>query len=360
MFLDISDRVAFLSGAGLTSVAFHPDYPTDGRIFVSYTMESVILYNRVRRVVASYTSSNDGLSFEAASEQIVLAYDSRGLLTLSAWWISGRTAISTLALVAVGAQRGQDTYAFTNSFIRLDVDSAVPYAIPPDNPYVDGGGAPEVYAKGVRNPFRWSFDDRGNLWAADVGTLYIEEVNLITAGSNYGYPVVEGDRCLEEEFCDTTGMTGPIAGYDRDRVTEGASAILGGRIYRGSAVPSLYGAYVFSDFVTGTLRAAFDNGDGTYTTEIVGENARANHIAEDANGEFYFIRNTEIRRLILPVDDGPVAFPQTVSAIGCFEPIDPRLAGPAMIPYDLNVPLWSTAQKSNAGCSAQRLDYPAR
>ena len=339
VLLDISDRVAFTVGAGLTSVSFHPQYPADGRIFVTYTTQSGNAVDPVRNILASYTSQDGGLTFDAASEQIVLVNDTPG--SAHPW---GMAAFGPDGYLYIGAggneEHAQNTYKLNNAFIRLDVDSAVPYAIPPDNPYVNGGGAPEVFAKGFRNPFRWSFDLQGRLLAGDVGSSLYEEINHVQSGGNYGWPITEGFICREPP-CDDPDIIGPIAGFDRDRASEGASAILAGLVYQGSAIPSLANTYIFSDFVTGTIRAAIDNGDGTFTTTIVGENGRGNHMTQGPDGEVYIIRNTQIRRLVPPADTGNTSFPQTVSEIGCFDAIDPKLPGQGMIPYDINVPLWS-------------------
>jgi len=150
---------------------------------------------------------------------------------------------------------GQDPDTFLGTLLRLDV-SGDPYAIPAGNPFADGGGRPEIWALGLRNPWRFSFDPAsGDLWIADVGQNMTEEVNRLPAdaegGANFGWSVLEGDRCFRQDGCDRAGTVPPVAVYDHD---EGLGrSVTGGYVYRGTALPSLQGAYVFGDFVGGTV-----------------------------------------------------------------------------------------------------------
>jgi glucose/sorbosone dehydrogenase len=128
----------------------------------------------------------------------------------------------------------------------------VPYGIPRDNPFAAGGGRPEIFALGFRNPWRFSFDRAtGLLYAADVGQAAVEEVDVVRRGRNYGWHVTEGNQCYSPPTgCDRRGLTLPIATYVH---TAGRCAITGGYVYRGRAVPALAGTYVFADFCTGEI-----------------------------------------------------------------------------------------------------------
>ena len=154
--------------------------------------------------------------------------------------------------------------------LRLDVgnvDASGGYGIPPDNPFADGrDGRPEVFAYGLRNPWRFSFDrDTGLLWAADVGQNRFEEVDVVLSGLNYGWNTMEGFHCFPraDQDCDDTGLTLPVIEYDH---SEGCS-ITGGHVYRGSRLPSLFGAYVYGDFCSGRIWAL--RYDGTRVTEQI-------------------------------------------------------------------------------------------
>jgi len=146
---------------------------------------------------------------------------------------------------------GQNLDTFLGKMLRLDVDSASPYAIPKDNPFAAGGGRKEIFAWGLRNPWRFSFDRKtGALFAADVGQDRREEIDLIEKGKNYGWNVMEGNLCfLPSENCKRTGLVMPLYDYGR---TDGI-CVTGGFVYRGKKIPWLEGVYVYGDFGTGRI-----------------------------------------------------------------------------------------------------------
>jgi len=159
---------------------------------------------------------------------------------------------------------GQDRNNLLGTIVRLDVDSAVPYSVPADNPFVGQDGLPEIYAYGFRNPFRFSFDAAGEqgLYVADVGQDFMEEVDLVVSGGNYGWPVREGTTCFNlagvtqplpecaAESQDGTPFLEPVLEYGR----EFGRSILGGYVYRGAAIPELYGRYLFLDWIANVER----------------------------------------------------------------------------------------------------------
>lgn len=150
---------------------------------------------------------------------------------------------------------GQDTSTLLGTILRVDVSESTqthPYAIPADNPFIGGGGRGEIWAYGLRNPWRFSFDaESGQLWAGDVGQNRWEEIDLIEPGSNYGWNTLEGNHCFRSAgSCDGEGMAAPVWEYS----LEGAPcSVIGGHVYRGSAMPWLYGVYVYGDFCSGEV-----------------------------------------------------------------------------------------------------------
>jgi glucose/arabinose dehydrogenase len=138
--------------------------------------------------------------------------------------------------------------------LRIDVDRRRPYAIPEGNPFADGGGRPEIYALGLRNPWRFSFDRRkGRLYVGDVGQGEREEIDIVRRGRNYGWRVLEGSRCFDPpEDCERSGLKLPRAEYSHEG---GRCSVTGGYVYRGREVPALKGIYVFADYCSGDLFA---------------------------------------------------------------------------------------------------------
>jgi glucose/arabinose dehydrogenase len=256
-FLDLRDRVSTRSERGLLGLAFAP-VPAGGagptEVFVHYSDldgDTVLLRAPLTdgrpdlaeatvmlRQEQPYPNHNGG----------ELAFGPDGMLYLGLG--DGGSGGDPL-------RAGQDTTTLLGKLLRLDV-SASPYAIPDDNPFAQGGGEPEIWALGLRNPWRFSFDPpTGDLWIADVGQNRTEEVNRLAgnrpAGADFGWSTLEGDRCFRQEGCDRSGAVPPLATYDHD---EGlGQSVTGGYVYRGEALPALQGAYVFGDFVGGTVMA---------------------------------------------------------------------------------------------------------
>jgi glucose/arabinose dehydrogenase len=256
--LDLSDRIRVEGERGLLGLALHPDYASNGRFFVHYTRR-----DDGAVVVAEFRRAADGISADPASEQVLLTVDHP-----SADHNGGQLAFGPDGYLYVGLGDGgslgdslgnaQNPDALLGKILRIDVD-AVPsadrsYAIPPGNPFADGGGAPEVYVYGVRNPWRFSFDQTTDaLWVADVGEGAYEEVTRLdagtAAGANLGWSVMEGNHCYNLLPCDTTPFITPLTEYHR---TVGC-AVIGGYVYRGAAIPGLIGWYLFADYCTGAL-----------------------------------------------------------------------------------------------------------
>ena len=237
---------------GLLGLAFHPDYAANGRFFVHYTDRNGT------STLAEYAADPVARTADPGSASILLTVPqprgnhNGGMIDF------GPDGYLWVALGDGGGANdrygnGQRTDTLLGTLLRLDVDSATPYAIPPDNPFVDGGGAMEVWAYGLRNPWRFSFD-RDLIYIGDVGQRLWEEIDaapVSAAGLNYGWPITEGESCFETSSCDTEGLTPPILDYGHN---EGCS-VTGGYVYRGSSIPELDGHYFFSDWCGGWIRS---------------------------------------------------------------------------------------------------------
>jgi glucose/arabinose dehydrogenase len=288
--LDIRDRVRDGGEQGLLGLAFHPDYDLTGRIFVDYTDLNG------DTVVSEFAV--DGQSADPASERIVLQIDqpfgnhNGGMV---AFGPDGYLYISTGDGGGAGdpLEAGQDLGSLLGAILRIDVDGAEPYAIPPDNPHVGASGArPEIWARGLRNPWRFSFDRQtGDLFIADVGQNRWEEINAEPAGEggrNYGWNVMEGPECFAVEDCDTSGLTSPVAWYPLDA---GNCAVTGGYVYRGEEHPVLAGGYLFADFCAGRVWAldaglALEAGEAPMT-QLLESGFDPSTFGEDEAGELY-------------------------------------------------------------------------
>jgi len=190
-------------------------------------------------------------------------------------------------------RNGQDLSTLLGSLLRIDVDGGVPYAVPPDNPFVGQAGArEEIWAYGLRNPWRFDFDGAdGRLYIADVGQNALEEVNAVPGdegGVNYGWSVMEGRACFRpSNGCDQDGLTLPVVQYGHDQ----GCSVTGGVAYRGSALPRIQGHYFYSDFCSGWIRSfVLVDGEATeereWETESLG---RVVSFGEDAQGEMYLV-----------------------------------------------------------------------
>jgi glucose/arabinose dehydrogenase len=258
VFLDMSDRVLGGGEQGLLGLVLHPDWPSAAEAFVHYS--DVDGNTVVSRIGVSDLPSPPRL--DPATERILLQVEQPFANHNGGQLAFGPDRMLYLGLGDGGSGgdpigHGQDAATLLGSVLRLDVLGASgeePYAIPGDNPFAAGGGAPEVFLYGLRNPWRFSFDpETGALWIADVGQNAWEEINRIDpvadAGANLGWNLLEGTHCFADSGCSGEGLVPPVAEYDHGS----GCSVTGGEVYRGSAIPALWGWYVFSDFCSGTL-----------------------------------------------------------------------------------------------------------
>lgn len=255
-FLDITDRVGVTNDEeGLLSAVFHPKYATNGEIYVWYSAQ-----NPKRGVLSRFTKSEDKNSVDKSSEEVLLEVREPWGNHNGGTVLFGPDRYLYVGIGDGGAANdphgnGQNKNSLLGSVIRIDVSSTLgdekktkPYAIPPDNPLVGQEGfREELWAWGLRNPWRMSFDKKtGKLWAGDVGQNAWEEIDIVESGKNYGWNSREGAHDFKNNSDPSVQMTDPVHEYGRRM----GGSITGGYVYRGTKIPSLVGAYVFSDYLS--------------------------------------------------------------------------------------------------------------
>lgn len=307
-FLDISDRVGSSSNEqGLLGLAFAPDYASSGTFFVNYT-------NRAGdTVISRFQVTADAQVADPASETLVLTFQQPAPNHNGGMILFGPDGMLWVGTGDGGASNdrfgnGQNPQTLLGKMLRIDVmsDPTQPYTIPADNPWVTAQWngqtvRDEIWALGLRNPWRYSFDAATNdLWIADVGQNTWEEVNFVAAGSagglNFGWPIMEGLHCFQQAECDATGLVPPVIEYDHS----GNCSITGGHVYRGS-IPALQGVYFYADYCSMRIWAATPAGDGTWKSDLVLQSdAPITSWGADQDGELYIVEaNGHISRLEL-------------------------------------------------------------
>jgi glucose/arabinose dehydrogenase/uncharacterized cupredoxin-like copper-binding protein len=291
LFLDITDRVG--SGAseqGLLGLAFHPRFAANGHFYVNYTDKGG------DTVIARFGITARGAG-DARSETVLLTATQPASNHNGGMLAFGPDGYLYIGLGDGGGSRdrygnAQNLTTFLGKILRIDVDSAEPYAIPPDNPLSDGEEArPEIWAYGLRNPWRFSFDRRtGDLYIGDVGQNRFEWLIYQPAaspgGENYGWPILEGQSCLNGDDCDRTGLTEAIYSYPHSQ----GCAITGGYVYRGAQFPALQGVYVFGDYCSGRIWTMQRAADGAWVvSEALDSDASLSSFGEDEAGELYAV-----------------------------------------------------------------------
>jgi glucose/arabinose dehydrogenase len=290
VFVDLRDRVdAGPNEAGLLGIALHPRFAENGKVFLSYTAHGAPLISRI----SEFVSHDGGRTLDPASERIVLSLDQPYGNHNGGHIVFGPDGTLYVGFGDGGSGgdphgNGQNMETLLGKLLRLDVDGGTPYAIPPDNPFANGGGRPEIYAAGLRNPWRFSVDrESGALWLADVGQDKWEEIDRIVRGGNYGWNVREGAHCFKKQDCRIEGLIDPVAEYGHD---EGCS-VTGGFVYRGTAIPALKAAYLFADYCSGKVWGLFAKFGGGYETPrtLLETDLRISSFGEGPNGELYVL-----------------------------------------------------------------------
>lgn len=291
-FLDVSSLVSRDSNErGLLGLAFHPDYAENGYFYIDYTD------NNGDSVVARYSvSADDPNVADPASAMILLMVDQPYGNHNGGHLAFGPDGYLYIALGDGGSQNdpngnGQNPKTLLGSLLRIDVNSPERYAIPEDNPFAAGvNGAPEVWAYGLRNPWRFSFDRATeDLYIGDVGQNRYEEINFEPAdspgGVNYGWNIYEGMHAFSGGAV-PANMVLPVAEYDH---SDGIS-VTGGYVYRGEKLPDLQGVYLYADYATGTIWALYRDPNGNWQTSVFRNSGLTiSSFGEDSTGEIYVV-----------------------------------------------------------------------
>jgi len=305
-FLDVSRQIAAGGEQGLLGLAFHPDYARNGRFYVDYTNRAgdtrVVEYRR-----ASATRANPSSARVLLGVNQPFANHNGGALAF------GPDRMLYIALGDGGSgddpqNNAQNTNSLLGKLLRIDVDGRTggrPYGIPSGNPFANGGGRPEIYSYGLRNPWRFSFDRaRGDLWIGDVGQGAVEEIDYrprdAGAGTNFGWRAFEG-RSVHiggaQALEGPARQTPPVAQYTH---AQGCS-VTGGYVYRGTKVPALRGRYVYADFCSGTvwsMRAGPNPGDVRRETRLGTRISNVTSFGESLNGDVYVIAGGSLYRFV--------------------------------------------------------------
>jgi glucose/arabinose dehydrogenase len=302
--VDIGPQITTGGERGLLGIATHPTFPTDPRVFVNFTnvdgdsiVASVTLdpsdadrldpdsLTRLLFVDQPYANHNGGGVLFGPDGKLYLSFGDGG---------SGGDPQGN----------GQNLQTLLGKILRIDIDgtsSGGSYVVPPDNPYASGGGKPEIWHWGLRNPWRLAFDRAtGDLWIGDVGQNAYEEVDVARQGTsnlNFGWNVMEGSHCYNTRTCAATGLTFPVSDYGHDQ----GCTVIGGYVYRGSKYKFLVGTYLFADYCTGTIFALDAATNDLAPPVVVGEvpGGRVSAFGEDADGELYVTRlSGEVSRVV--------------------------------------------------------------
>lgn len=359
-WIDIDDRVESGGEMGLLGMAFHPNFPTDPRVFLSYTAASPR-----RSVISEFTLAAGGNAPDPASERVLMTIPQP-----ESNHNGGGIAFSPsdgLLYIGIGdggganddhppIGNGQNLRTLLGKIIRIDVSNtsgSVRYLIPPTNPYAASGAvcnaadttsAPqcrEIYAYGLRNPWRWSFDrSNGELWVADVGQGSREEVNRVVVGGNYGWRCREGTQPTSRAAeCPAGSTLDPITEYGRDL---GAS-ITGGYVYRGAQNTNLRGHYLFGDFVSGRIFSIAATAAPTQAPrQLIDTNHQIAAFSEGNDGELYVVHyGGELYKIVFQPGAGGGAAPPSLRDTGCVNAANPQQPSAGLIPYSINAPFWS-------------------
>ncbi len=292
IYLDIRSKVASGGEMGLLGLAFHPDFKQNGFFYVNYTK------NNPRETIVSRfkASSANASQVDPASEVILFRFDQPYANHNGGKVLFGPDGYLYVSTGDGGSggdpqNNGQNRSSWLGKILRVDVNSTGKgqYGIPADNPFKGNtnGYREEIFAYGLRNPWRVSFDEQGRLWAGDVGQNKIEEIDIVTKGGNYGWRIKEAnaDYNSKDNKVNATDLIAPVWQYTHDN---GDVSITGGVVYRGALNPALRGKYIYADYASGRIWALTTNGSKAATNqEIVTQAGTISAFGEDRKNELY-------------------------------------------------------------------------
>jgi uncharacterized repeat protein (TIGR03806 family) len=359
VFLDLSQSspsfAPVLAGGeeGLLGLAFDPDFASNAFVYVNYTVRAADCGTPTdcSRVVRFRATSNGGaLQADVRTARTILQFPQP-----FANHKSGMLAFGPDGMLWIGSGDGGGTGDPQNSgqrlntllgkLLRIDVHHGLTYMVPLDNPFTANPGArPEIFALGLRDPWRFSFDRvTGDLWLGDVGESQREEVDRIPfgdpGGQNFGWKLCEGTSDFSGTGCATAGLTPPVLEYAHD--ASGGRSITGGYVYRGAELPGLYGKYIYADYLSGRIWA-WDPAAGGEPQQIA-TRAGVSSFGEDRNGNLFVVGHADGRLRRFAAAGGPLdpRLPQTLSATGLFADLQTLTPAPGVLEYAVNVPAWT-------------------
>ncbi|HEV7666486.1 MAG TPA: PQQ-dependent sugar dehydrogenase [Chloroflexota bacterium] len=285
-FLDVSNDTSTSTEQGMLGLAFHPAFKDNGYVYVDRTTGDGTV-----QIVRYTVSASQPDQVDPATAQTVMAISKK-----SKYHNGGDLAFGAdgYLYISIGDDEASEQAQLLSSvygkILRIDVDSAQPYAIPPSNPFANEPGARgEIWTYGLRNPWRFSFDRQtGDLWIGDVGDARWEEVDVQLGGShggeNFGWPLLEGNECMVAEHCHDPGLVAPVVTYGHDM----NCAVMGGYVYRGPTAPGLTGAYLFGDLCTGGVFSLQGTADqGWKRVELAFNPIKIDSFGQDPAGDIY-------------------------------------------------------------------------
>lgn len=293
-FLDISGPVDDQSNEeGLLGLAFHPDYGSNGYFYVNYTID-----NPARTRIARFSTSAGNPDQADRDSEVVLLEFAQPYGNHNGGQVSfGPDGYLYIAVGDGGSGgdpqgNGQNPATLLGTLLRIDVDQQAdgkPYAIPADNPFAgnDQGYREEIYAYGLRNPWRFSFDaDTDELWVGDVGQNQYEEIDIVEKGGNYGWNTQEAMHCFEpDNNCDPENLIPPVWEYDH---SQGDVSVTGGFVYRGPTLPELQGKYIYADYASGRVWALDNTNSGSpMNTELMDASFAISSFGVNADNELF-------------------------------------------------------------------------
>jgi uncharacterized repeat protein (TIGR03806 family) len=352
---------------GLLGMAFHPNWQTNHEAYLSYTRNGkagdpsppsscgVGTTDIFTSAIARFKSADGGATLTATPDEVLklgqpFSNHDGGNIQF------GLDGMLYIGFGDGGAGNdpcgsGQDLSSMFGKVLRIDINAgAGQYNIPPDNPFVGtAGAAKEIWSYGHRNPWRWSFDSAtGDLWLGEVGQDTWEEIDHVHKGGNYGWNTCEGfhKRGSTTALCNTPGLIDPIVEHPRSE----AQSIIGGYVYRGSALPTLVGTYIYGDYVTGNIWALEYDTSNNPTPKVIANLPGQTLVsfAQGNDGEVYTVQiSGEIRKVVPSGPPAPNNFPTLLSKTGCTDPNDATKPASGAIPYDVISPLWSDGAKKD-------------
>lgn len=337
LLVDLTDfyPLSDCSECGLLGMAFDPQFASNGGVYLSFTQGP-----GVTSYVARFESPDNGQSLQRNGAGALVRTDVLAQAQPFSNHNGGHIAFGPDGRLYVGlgdggsgndpGNRAQDLSTRLGKMLRYNPDGS-----PASNGV--SGSVPEIYAYGLRNPWRWSFDrSTGDLWAGDVGQGAFEEINRITQGGNYGWRCYEGFQRTDNSCSGSGPYVEPLHAYGR---TDGIS-VTGGYVYRGDSLPTLQGAYLFSDYGSGTLWALERQSDGRYQRRTLLETGRnVVSFGQDNDGELYLVTTTGLFRIdpVLTTTE----LPQRLSDTGCVQTRAPWQPADGLIPYQPIEGFWS-------------------